>query len=195
MVPRMKNSLHLLPLAASLVLAGSGCVTTQEDDGPPPASQADVGYLREEIRRLTARLDASEAELGRVQGDVVSARSSQPAYASAAQLQSAQTQLDDLQRQIRALDAARAQDKKDIYDDISKKIATLLKSSSSAAAPARSSARSASQSGVEHVVQPGQSLSKIAAAYNVKMSVIVEANGLKSVDAPIFVGQKLFIPD
>ena len=196
-LPRMKKFMHLLPLAAGLVLAGTGCVTTQEDDGPPPASQADVGYLREEIRRLTSRLDASEAELGRVQGDVVSARSSQPAYASASQVQSVQTQLDDLQRQIRALDAARVQDKKDIYDDITKKIATLLKSSSSSSSSstAKSTTRSASQSGIEHVVQPGQSLSKIAAAYNVKMSVIAEANGMKSVDAPIFVGQKLFIPD
>ena len=193
----MKKFISLLPLAAGLVMAGTGCVTTQEDEGPPPASQADVGYLREEIRRLTARLDASEAELGRVQGDVVSARSSQPAYASASQVESVQTQLDDLQRQIRALDAARVQDKKDIYDDITKKIAALLKSSSSSSssATAKSTTRSASQSGIEHVVQPGQSLSKIAAAYNVKMSVIAEANGMKSVDAPIFVGQKLFIPD
>ena len=193
----MKKFIHLLPLAAGLAMAGTGCVTTQEDEGPPPASQADVGYLREEIRRLTARLDASEAELGRVQGDVVSARSSQPAYASASQVQSVQTQLDDLQRQIRALDAARVQDKKDIYDDITKKIAALLKSSSSStsSSTAKSTTRSASQSGIEHVVQPGQSLSKIAAAYNVKMSVIAEANGMKSVDAPIFVGQKLFIPD
>ena len=193
----MKKFIHLLSLAAGLAMAGTGCVTTQEDEGPPPASQADVGYLREEIRRLTARLDASEAELGRVQGDVVSARSSQPAYASASQVQSVQTQLDDLQRQIRALDAARVQDKKDIYDDITKKIAALLKSSSSStsSSTAKSTTRSASQSGIEHVVQPGQSLSKIAAAYNVKMSVIAEANGMKSVDAPIFVGQKLFIPD
>ncbi len=195
-MPRMKKFIHLLPLAAGLAMAGTGCVTTQEDEGPPPASQADVGYLREEIRRLTARLDASEAELGRVQGDVASSRSSQPSYASAAQVQSVQTQLDDLQRQIRALDAARVQDKKDIYDDITKKIAALLKSSSSSSsATAKSTTRSASQSGIEHVVQPGQSLSKIAAAYNVKMSVIAEANGMKSVDAPIFVGQKLFIPD
>ena len=193
----MKKFIYLFPFVTGLVLVGTGCVTTQEDDGPPPASQADVGYLREEIRRLTARLDASEAELGRVQGDVVSARSSQPAYASASQVQSVQTQLDDLQRQIRAVDTARVQDKKEIYDDLTKKIATLLKSSSSSSSSstAKSTTRSASQSGIEHVVQPGQSLSKIAAAYNVKMSVIAEANGMKSIDAPIFVGQKLFIPD
>ncbi len=194
----MKKFIYLFPFVTGLVLAGTGCVTTQEDEGPPPASQADVGYLREEIRRLTARLDASEAELGRVQGDVVSARSSQPAYASASQVQSVQTQLDDLQRQIRAVDTARVQDKKEIYDDLTKKIATLLKSSSSSSSSgstAKSTTRSASQSGIEHVVQPGQSLSKIAAAYNVKMSVIAEANGMKSIDAPIFVGQKLFIPD
>ena len=198
-LPSMKTIFHLLPLAAGLALAGTGCVTMQDEDSTesPPASQADVGYLREEIRRLNARMDASDAELGRMQGDVMSARSSQPATASAAQVQSVQTQLDDLQRQIRALDTARAQDKKEIYDDISKKIASLLKtapSSSSSSSVAKSTTRSASQSGIEHVVQPGQSLSKIASAYNVKISVIMEANGLKNADS-IFVGQKLFIPD
>ena len=192
----MKYIFHLLPLAAGLALAGTGCTTTRDMDEPPVASQADVNYLREEIRRLNARIDSSEAELGRVQGDVVASQSSQPAYASASQVQSVQTQLDDLQRQIRALDAARAQDKKEIYDDISKKIATLLKSapaSSSASRPA-AKPRSSSQSGIEHVVQPGESLSKIAAAYGVSMSVIVEENGLASPDS-IRVGQKLFIPD
>jgi LysM repeat protein len=192
----MKNCLHLLPLAAGLALAGTGCTTTREMDEPPVASQADVNYLREEIRRLNARLDASEAELGRVQGDVVASQSSQPAYASAAQVQGVQTQLDDLQRQIRALDAARAQDKKEIYDDISRKIATLLKSAPAASSASRTSSkpRSSSQSGIEHVVQAGESLSKIAAAYGVSMSVIVEENGLASPDS-IRVGQKLFIPD
>lgn len=196
-LPRiMKNHFHLLPLALGLALAGAGCTTLPEANEPPPASKADVNYLREEIRRLAARVDASEAELGRVQGDALSARSSQPAYASAAQVQSAQTQLDDLQRQIRALDAARVQDKKDIYDDISKKIATLLKASPPTASSARSSSkpRSPSQSGIEHVVKAGESLSKIAGAYGVKMNVLVEENGLKSPDS-IFVGQKLFIPD
>jgi LysM repeat protein len=193
----MKTIVQLIPLALGLALAGTGCTTMPEAEAPPPATQADVGYLREEIRRLTARMDASDAELGHVQGDVQAARSSQPTSASAAQVQALQTQLDDLQRQIRAVDAARAQDKKEIYDDISKKVATLLKApagSSASSATTRSTTRSASQSGYEHVVKPGESLSRIAAAYNVKMSVIVEANGLKSADS-IFVGQKLFIPD
>ena len=194
----MKSISKLSYLSAALAFAGVGCVTTDEIEGPPPASQADVGYLREEIRRLNARIEASDAELGRVQGDVMASRSSQPGYASAAQAQAMQTQIDDLQRQIRALDAARVQDKKEIYDDISKKVATLIRSSSpspsSSGRTSTASTRSASQSGYEHVVQPGESLSKIAAAYKVKMSSIVEANNLKNADS-VFVGQKLFIPD
>ena len=106
-----------------------------------------------------------------------------------------QTQIEDLQRQIRALDAARVKDKQEIYDDLSKKISTILKSSASSSAAARpSKPRSGSQTGIEHVVQPGESLSKIAAAYGVKMDVIVQENGLSD-PGNIRVGQKLFIPD
>ena len=192
----MKSIHFLLPLAAAL-LAAPGCTTmVASDDDEPLATRADVEYLRGEIRRLNDRQSASESEFGRFQGEMMSAQAGQSAYASAAQVQSLQTQLEDLQRQIRALDAARAQDQKEIYDDISKKIATILKTS--APAPSRSSAparpRSGSQSGIEHVVQPGESLSKIAAAYGVKMDVIVQENGLSD-PGNIRVGQKLFIPD
>ena len=192
----MKSIYFLLPLAAAL-LAAPGCTTmVDSDDDVPLATRADVEYLRGEIRRLNDRQSASESEFGRFQGEMMSAQAGQSAYASAAQVQSLQTQLEDLQRQIRALDAARAQDQKEIYDDISKKIATILKTS--APAPSRSSAparpRSGSQSGIEHVVQPGESLSKIAAAYGVKMDVIVQENGLSD-PGNIRVGQKLFIPD
>ena len=192
----MKSIYFLLPLAAAL-LAAPGCTTmVDSDDDVPLATRADVEYLRGEIRRLNDRQSASESEFGRFQGEMMSAQAGQSAFASAAQVQSLQTQLEDLQRQIRALDAARAQDKKEIYDDISKKIATILKTS--APAPSRSSAparpRSGSQTGIEHVVQPGESLSKIAAAYGVKMDVIVQENGLSD-PGNIRVGQKLFIPD
>ncbi len=182
------NYRFILPFAAGLAAVLSGCVTTQDTSAPPPASQADVHYLREELRRFNARLDASDAEVGRLTGEMRASRSGQPETASASQVQAMQAQIDDLQRQIRALDAARIQDKKDIYDDISKKVASLLKT------PPASSSRSASQSGYEHVVQAGESLSAIAAAYKVKVSAIVQANNLKSADQ-IFVGQKLFIPD
>lgn len=189
----MKSIFHVLPLAIGLALAGTGCMTTQDYEETPPASQADVNYLREEIRRLNTRVESSEAELGRVQGEVVASQSSQPSYASAAQIQAVQTQLDDLQRQIRALDSARAQDKKEIYDDISKKIASLLKSAPVASSGSSKPIKRAT-SGIEHVVQPGESLSKIASAYGVSMPMIVQENGLASPDS-IRVGQKLFIPD
>ena len=190
----MKSIYVLLPLAAAL-LAAPGCTTmVDSDDDVPLATRADVDYLRGEIRRLNDRQSASESELGRFQGEMMSAQAGQSAFASAAQVQSLQTQLEDLQRQIRALDAARVQDKKEIYDDISKKIATILKTSAPAQASRPARPRSSSQTGIEHVVQPGESLSKIAAAYGVRMNVLVEENGLSSPDN-IRVGQKLFIPD
>ncbi|MDR0993514.1 MAG: LysM peptidoglycan-binding domain-containing protein [Verrucomicrobiota bacterium] len=179
-------------VAVAFALFTTGCITTQEPSGPPAASQAEVVYLREEMRRLNDRLNASEAELGHVQRNVLAAQSAQPSLATTAQVQSMQAQLDSLQQQIRSVDAARAKDKKDIYDDITRKVTTLVKSSTPT--PPRPAARSSSQSGYEHVVQSGESLSKIAAAYGVKMSVIMTENKLKNADN-IFVGQKLFIPD
>ena len=48
------------------------------------------------------------------------------------------------------------------------------------------------ETGYEHVVESGQSLSTIAAAYKVSVSSIKKANNLKS--DGVRVGQKLFIP-
>ena len=183
----MKHHL-LLPLAVGLALATAGCITTQEAMEPAPASQADVQYLREELRRLSARQDATDGEVGRIASEMRSSRAGQPDAASATQVQAMQAQVDDLQRQIRALDAARGQDKKQIYDDISQKVTGLLKTTTPVAT------RTSAQTGYEHVVQSGESLSAIAAAYKAKVPAIVKANNLKSADQ-IFVGQKHFIPD
>jgi len=189
----MKNFLKPLFLAVGLIWAGIGCVTTQ-DAGPPAASQADVGYLRNEIHRLNARLEATDAELGRLQGELMSSQSTQPSMATLSQLQTVKDEVDDLQGQIRAVDTARAKDKKQIYDDLTKKISKMLKSSSSSSYSSRSRPRSGSQSGIEHEVKAGQTLSQIASAYGVTTRILVEENGLKSADA-IYAGQKLFIPE
>jgi LysM repeat protein len=192
MVAGMKTHLRLLPVVAALALGPIGCVTN-DVQGPPPATQADVLYLREEIRRLNAKLEASESELGRIHGEFASSRSAQPGYATAAQAQSLQTQIDDMQRQVRAIDAARVQDKKDLYDDIAKKVAEIV-NAARPRAPAAAARPAGPQTGYEHVVQSGESLSKIAAAYKVTTASIVQANNLKNADS-IFAGQKLFIPD
>ncbi len=47
--------------------------------------------------------------------------------------------------------------------------------------------------GVTHVVQPGQTLFRIALAYDVKMSALLEANRLKP-STPLRVGQRVFVP-
>ena len=62
----------------------------------------------------------------------------------------------------------------------------------SAPAPAKQTA--SRQTGIEHVVQPGDTLSTIAQAYNKTTAELIKANGLKNANT-IFVGQKLFIPD
>jgi LysM repeat protein len=180
-----------LSCASGLVLLGGGCMMVPDRNEPPPATKAEVQYLRDELRRMNDRLQASEAQVGDIQRTAFNAEANRPATASAAEVAALREQLDALQRQVRALDAARAADKREIYDDISKKVAEIVKKATPAAPPAK---KSAPQTGYEHVVQPGETLSAIAQAYGVKMDAVLKANNIKNADA-IRVGQKLFIPD
>jgi LysM repeat protein len=91
--------------------------------------------------------------------------------------------------QIQDLEVARERDKKEIVDELAKKLATMQ---SVLAPPAPSPA--AQKSGYEHVVKAGENLSEIAKAYKVSLDAILKANQLKDGNQ-IRVGQKLFIPD
>ena len=110
---------------------------------------------------------------------------------SKGQDEGSQARIDELDRRIAALDAARAHDRQAIIDQLSGNVAKMI----SASPPASKSSKSASSSatGYEHVVKDGETLSAIAAAYKVKPSAIIEANDLKKPDA-LRAGQKLFIP-
>ena len=191
--PFPKNRFPLLPSILLLAAASGGCMMVPPSDDPPPASQAEVQYLREEMRRMNDRLQASEAQVGDIQRTAYSAEANRSAYASEAEVAALRSQVETLQRQLRDLDAARTADKREIYDDISKKVAELVKKATPAAPPA-STRRAATQSGYEHEVKPGETLSAIAQAYEVKMDAILKANNLKNANS-IRVGQKLFIPD
>ena len=55
------------PFSLSLVLllaAAGGCVMVPDANEPPPATKAEVQYLRDEMRRMNDRLQASEAQYG-----------------------------------------------------------------------------------------------------------------------------------
>ena len=195
----MKNILsYALPLFAIAVF--SGCETMYNNSNR--RQEADTAALRaaqerQQISRDTeiAKAAAQSAEvqlqlldqrLLRLEDNV---RQSQ--NASGADLAALQREIASLKGEISAIRADRGTMKKEIVNEISAEVAKLLAAQQKAAAA--TAASSASQSGYEHKVQSGQTLSAIAQAYGVSVEKIKKANGLKS--DVIRVGQTLFIPD
>jgi nucleoid-associated protein YgaU len=178
------------------VLGQSACTSLYGNPHEAEMQQReDVLLLQEDINRLKGQIEGIELELERLRRDVDTVRSDQPRATEAA-LQSVQASLASMDSRIRAVDAARERDKKEIVDNLSGKISQIV-SSSSGSRP-RSGASSApkrkvSDEGYEHVVAPGETLSAIAQAYNVRSADIIDANGLENPNA-LRVGQKLFIP-
>lgn len=193
----MKNNKHFfarLMIVGGLTLFGAtGCVVDQQEQRSVMQQQREDSIIMEEnMRRIRARLDAIESDMQRL-AQQINASSADMSRANQSQIQGFNATLDELQKRIRAVDAARESDKKEIVDSLSKKISAVL-----AAQPSRSSStstqkRSVSNEGYEHEVQPGETLSAIAKAYGVNTADIIQANGLKSADV-LRVGQKLFVP-
>ena len=187
--------LRLAFLPAAALLLAAGCVALNPEPERPLATQDEVNYLRNEIRRQQQLVVSLEQQIDQLNATAAQDRYNRDAssanYASGAQVSALQQQVAELQKQVRALDAARATDRAAIYDDITKKVASLVKTS--APAPSKTS-KPISNTGFEHIVQPGESLSKIAAAYGVKMDIIAQANNISN-PANIRIGQKLFSPD
>jgi len=192
----LSGPFRTLCAAVAILSAASGCVTMQQSDEMLRVQQQqreDSLLLQDDLRRIRARLDYLEQEMNRLSKQVDAAGADQ-ARGYQSQMQGMTASIEDLQKRIRAVDAARESDKKEIVDTLSRRIQEVLKSS----APARSSAsstprRAVSNEGYEHVVQSGETLSAIAKAYGVSSADIIQANGLKSADM-LRVGQKLFIP-
>lgn len=193
----MKNAtLRLILLAApcAVLLAGtSGCVTFNSDADQMQARE-DMLIVQDKMQKLDGRIEGLELEVERLRRDVDAARS------GPSPVQPLQARLDDLETRIRAVDAARERDKQEIVDKLSTKIAQIVSSSkSSGSASARKqgskkSSPSGSQTGYEHEVQAGETLSAIAIAYGVSTKVVLDNNDIKDPNR-LRVGQKLFIPE
>ena len=148
-----------------------------------------LSILDERLSRLRADVDALQFNQQQVQQ----------------QLADIQNQIHDLRRsdsgvsandvaaldaRIRAVDAARENDKKAIIDQLARELANLSGSRASGPSAAASTGTSG---GKEHVVQKGETLAIIAKTYGVTVADLVKANSIANPD-DIKVGQKLSIP-
>lgn len=126
---------------------------------------------QENQRRLAGRLETLEMQVGQLSRD-----------------------LDTLRRQLDARCAAIEQkseaDKKEMVARLSAELDKLMKQ---AAAPALRGAATPSSRGIEHTVQPGETLYIISKAYGVSSKTIIDLNNIQDPDR-LSVGQKLFIP-
>ena len=196
----MKNTLfRTLPLFA--IVAFSGCETMYNNSGR--RQEADNAAMRAAMERQQLSRDTeiakAAAQSAEVQLQQLDARLSrledgvrQSQNASGADLAALQREIASLKGETAAIRADRETMKKEIVNQISTEVAKLLAAQQKTAAAAAASA-AASQSGYEHKVQSGQTLSAIAQAYGVSVEKIKKANGLKN--DVIRVGQTLFIPD
>ena len=163
------------------LLLGSGCVT-MVDQNTMAQQQADMEKMRDNVQRLQEKINGLELEQQNLQRDIGSMKGAPKDDVGV------RNRLETLERQVQSLAAARDADRKQIVNQV----ASIVGSSGSGSSGRSSSGRSGSQTGVEHVVESGQTLSAIAAAYKVSASSIKKANSLKS--DTLRVGQKLFIP-
>ena len=197
----MKNMLfRTLPLFA--IVAFSGCETMYNNSGR--RQEADNAAMRAAMERQQLSRDTeiakAAAQSAEVQLQQIDARLlrledtlRQSQNANGSDIAALQREIASLKGETAAIRADRETMKKEIVNQISSEVAKLLASQQKAAAAAAASTAAASQSGYEHKVQPGQTLSAIAQAYGVSVEKIKKANGLKN--DVIRVGQTLFVPD
>lgn len=145
----------------------------------------DLETLKAESEAGSRNLQRLEARLDRLEAD-------------ARQSGATRAELETLRRDVEQLRGEREQLRKQIVDELSREMARLLASQPAASGratgvSAQGTPATRGQSGWEHKVEAGQTLSEIAAAYKVSVASIVKANGLKG--DVIRVGQVLFIPD
>ena len=135
--------------------------------------QADVEKLRNQVETLTE----GRNEIYQLVGDVQ--------HGSNSSRNNIGTRLDAIEKALDDLEAARIRDREVLLNDLSQKISQILKTQQRP---------KFSETGREHEVEAGQTLSDIALAYEVTVNSIVQANNLPNAN-DIRVGQKLFIPE
>ena len=173
-----------LVIIAGLLLAAAGCVSPNQY----AEQQADMDGLKEDVARLKERLNGIQVEQQNLAKELDAIRNATPQQDPALK-----ARLDATERQLQAVNAAREQDRKAVVDELSHKMAAVMSTQAASGGGRSGSGARSAETGYEHIVKPGESLSAIAAAYKVSVSAILKANNLSSPNL-LRVGQKLFIP-
>lgn len=176
------------------MLWATGCETlAQQRRRQEMYEEEDRRMTEEAMRRIEGRVETLEFELQRLQQELGRTREDAAGVARSA-TELLEPRLDTVESRMAALEKQRVKDRQEIVDSLSKKMADIMKSSSSGGGVTRSSKPRSSGYGYEHTVEAGQTLSEIAAAYGVSVQRILEENNLSNANM-LKVGQVLFIPE
>lgn len=165
----MQKTLFAALIAALLL---SGCQTPYQSRTVQTRQTEDQLIAQEQQRRMAGRLETLEMEIGRISGELDSLRR-------------------NLDTRCTAIELKSEEDKRELITRLTAQLEKLLVK---AAPPAAAKSTGGSAYGIEHVVQPGETLSTIATAYGASVKKLIEINQLKNPDR-LSVGQKLFIPE
>jgi LysM repeat protein len=177
------NKNFFLLIAISILSSGCETLTGKQRRQSELRTHGEMRNIKASIQRLEERLDGIEA--GR-----------EDLYEQISDLRATQGQVDARRgAELRAIESklaaereAQERARKAMVDKLSKQVSTIVKTQAAATSSRRS------ESGYEHVVKGGETLSEIAKAYGVRISVITKANKLKNPD-DLRLGQTLFIPE
>jgi LysM repeat protein len=193
----MRSAHGWLVTAAGIALCilGTGCITfpDPEEDARVQAEamrqrqayeqlRVEVLQLRERVAALETVKEDQARQVDRLQADIADTRRVVRELGELA---------GGLQQSLKRLETAQGRMRTEIVDEISRNVEKLLKEHEAKAPPPPPPVKAVT--GYEHVVKKGETLTKIAEAYRVSLTAILEANKLKESD-PLLVGQKLFIP-
>ena len=183
---------HLLS-AALIVTLTSGClgpdpVVTEKLGSNDRAIQQIQRTFEESTQRSRAQLDAMERDQAQLNQRLATLEAGNAQLAR--EVASINDDLKTLNGLVQQLQAARATDRKEVVEEISKRMTALLQKQ----AQSNRGSSGGPVTGMVHKVRPGETPSQIAAAYNVTTAVLIRVNNLDRPDR-LKIDQEIIIPD
>lgn len=165
----MKKFVFVVLMAIGL----TGCETMPYQITTPAnrvSMTQDQLIAQENQRRMAGRLETLEMQMSQMSRDLDTLRS-------------------QLAIRCASIEQKSEADKREMVSRLSGELDKLIKQT----AAVKSAAPAVSSRGIEHVVQPGETLYIISKAYGVSTKTILDANKMQDA-GKLSVGQKLFIP-